>query len=944
MSLGAMFGWSSSKALIPEDRVEDRLVALEGMKMAELQSKAEIPVGAGPAVKNGSRDRFGNLRKNVGGRPKKMSQAEVVPAKAPEDEGDTQKKPANRKVPGESFRNEPPATEKLRMIRELQEKEKEFWADHGPAAPHGSFRRSMQEGGLAKVWRSRWPSWKKKDLKALIAKEDVWKQRVVEQNLAQGHTGQISSKGRRTTAISSRSQGIRARGGGRKNMFMKFWVMVKGWHAFERMLAKTVHIEDVWLELKARVLHEIAILDAFEEKVKISAKQIVWRGELKSRLKKLESDGKYRERYLQRLCAWGQMTIGRPSRYTDLTPAQEEINWQITHQGFDRAQWLVGFGTEEDLKPHIADPPKFMERRAETAMVFSDQVPVWIKIGNRKAVFSAADKAKRSKGRPDANLHQQMSQALKSIDEMADAVAADGQSQTRGDQKSGDEKFRITLECRQAVLNWFGDEDPVGVVLPPVLVLWGVHCRLSNITKERTWKEDETFTVAGVEVKRHKGGKIPNSMMSDLLDLRDKRPELFANVVVMQQPSATVDEVIIGWGMEDLMERFPQFLLQRDLVSGALSENAKLAAKIAHAVCCWVGPGMTPVCQLTDTDIAFVLKSFIRRSKDRLVLAMRQRAADAGERASFCCSNFEILTMVAESHRDLVKRNEETQLILAGLRRNANFAWRADIAAGKMVKVDGQEWAAKMKMGSHRYPESWLLQRFDWLDAKGVPINPDWRRTLADGSTVDESEDQTQEIIKYFAKDVHLLEDDRFTVDHVMNMCGRELKIQVMEIEFDEMDVLPPELAELLKTPHRDHCRVHVDEQLQRRFQKTVKKVRCAETQSRMRLALCGFTPEMHDGLASELKMFTRMEVMRKMKFVCSTSKTPKAVKKNSLKMAKMKKAQVQPDIKLLISHRVCCVPSSLAELNKWAQILKSVAQRSGTSCPATKLRRGGIS
>ncbi len=76
---------------------------------------------------------------------------------------------------------------------------------------------------------------------------------------------------------------------------------------------------------------------------------------------------------------------------------------------------------------------------------------------------------------------------MAAIKEMSDLIAADGQSQTRGPQKWGDDKFRITLECRQAVLNWFSTtEDPAGAVLPPILVLWGTHCRLSNITAERT--------------------------------------------------------------------------------------------------------------------------------------------------------------------------------------------------------------------------------------------------------------------------------------------------------------------------------------------------------------------------------------------------------------------------------------------------------------------------
>ena len=74
----------------------------------------------------------------------------------------------------------------------------------------------------------------------------------------------------------------------------------------------------------------------------------------------------------------------------------------------------------------------------------------------------------------------------------------------------------------------------------------------------------------------------------------------FKEVIVMQQPSATVDEIIVGWGLEDLSERFPQVVLQRDLLSGALSSRARVACYLLQILECWVGPGMTAVLQVRD--------------------------------------------------------------------------------------------------------------------------------------------------------------------------------------------------------------------------------------------------------------------------------------------------------------------------------------------------------
>ena len=163
--------------------------------------------------------------------------------------------------------------------------------------------------------------------------------------------------------------------------------------------------------------------------------------------------------------------------------------------------------------------------------------------------------------------------------------------------------------------------------------------------------------------------------------------------MVLTSSVTTIDEVIVGWCMEDLLNRFPQVVLQRDLVSGALSNTAKFSAKIAHVVCCWIGPQMTPVVQVTDTDVAFVLKGFMRRSKDNLVRQMKDRASAAGAHVSFRCDAFEIMTICSESHRDFAKTDQDTKLALRALRRNGQFAWRPDILRGKLVKVDEQPWA-----------------------------------------------------------------------------------------------------------------------------------------------------------------------------------------------------------------------------------------------------------
>ena len=106
------------------------------------------------------------------------------------------------------------------------------------------------------------------------------------------------------------------------------------------------------------------------------------------------------------------------------------------------------------------------------------------------------------------------------------------------------------------------------------------------------------------------------------------------------------------------------------------------------------------------------------------------------------------------------------------------------------MKADEQPWAKDLKMGSHRYPQSWLACRFDWLDAKNVPIQPDWRRTLKDQQGLKdlEMEAAITKVMKFFAKDQYTWEDDRFTQDHMVNMCGVEIKVPGFRVRRDGSD------------------------------------------------------------------------------------------------------------------------------------------------------------
>jgi hypothetical protein len=63
----------------------------------------------------------------------------------------------------------------------------------------------------------------------------------------------------------------------------------------------------------------------------------------------------------------------------------------------------------------------------------------------------------------------------------------------------------------------------------------------------------------------------------------------------------------------------------------------------------------------------------------------------------------EMLSVLQHSLAKLTTKNQESNLTLAGLRRNGMLAWRPDLKAGKLVRADEQAWAQKLPEKSHRY-------------------------------------------------------------------------------------------------------------------------------------------------------------------------------------------------------------------------------------------------
>ena len=923
LRIDRLFGSSSSKT--PDEALEVA-TAVRSTPAAHIEEEIQREDMATEMglefVKNGSRDRWGFPRRNVGGRPRKRPAPEDQPAEK-----------TNRKRAGCRDRKEFSARERVLMCAQIRTIQEECRRAH--VGKKEKVLKTLENRAIRKFY----PHLQRvRDVNELLRTEGRSKEILVKNRLG----ADISNPGRRARganlAFAERTRGViksagfRKPGGGRKNKFQKIWNRVKIWHTVERLKGLQVDEQDIWINLQDQMTMEIEVLRYLQKRGKLHAPQLVWLGELEDRLMKLRSSRGYREVYLARLQSWAGMSAGRPQRRSSMSLAQEKLGWQVSMNSWDRAIWLAAFGSEEDLRGQVAIPQDFMKQRKNIAIVTSDQVPIWVARQGHRTVFAAHEKVRDSKSskrtagerREIRDIRDiQWSQKLpEKVKELAKEAAAESMTQRRSGAggEGEDEKFRLTLELRHAVLRFFEGPHipPEYHELPPILVVWGVHARISNISKDRRWLEDEEFWIGDQHIVRRKGQKV-GGILENWCKLRDEDPEVFEKVIVMQQPSATFDEVLVSWDLEDLAKRFPATVLQRDLLSGALTSRTKMAAQLLHIITCWVGPGMTPVVQLTDTDFSFILKRALEFYKQEIARLRKEVAVRDGTKFSMKFDAREIMYIVSRAAEEVKKNAEAKKLGIQGLRRNGQLMTGphdgkiVELAKETFPWLGDKEFEEVLQVGGHRYPTSWLADRYSHIK-EGIPQKVEWPQVLEESEKqLDQDaevkklvgDERQEEIMERLGKIRFDCTGEDFAMEHEVRICGNNVKIPVMCMEIDwSEDLMSSEhLKELSKTPLQRRAEKeqfpsrHNDRGLQGEARKIGRGVR-------LRCALGKFSEEVQKQIDTQLMKHTRYEVFKKLQFMAGKKKkfaklakevakvkalAPKSAKEIKAKVASMK-------------------------------------------------------
>ena len=405
-----------------------------------------------------------------------------------------------------------------------------------------------------------------------------------------------------------------------------------------------------------------------------------------------------------------------------------ETAWQI----YDRQLWKA---SQPEVQPElpVRDREAWTVHRRETALTFSDQIPVWLKPPPGKVLVSVRklETGVRRRQKRRQRRKQQEKEAGKQAEQLqlvpAQAEEEDCTEQppkTAAVSPGQAPRWRVSFVARQAVERYFQPESqPVGKVLPSIIVVYGTHARLENISQAGYFLEAEQFEYAGQTVRREKGQKAPGTLMRQWRQLRTARPELFQadQVRVWSQPSAVVDSVVYKWQQQLESSEYRQAVDLIDSFVGGWTQAGSEAAFCSQRLRACVGAGTTGLTQLTDIALAQPAKAALSRYHSDLRDQLREKARQEGVAATYKVGLAEILEAARQMHDRMHQLNEQNKTVLRGARAGGWLHWRPD-QSGRLIQASTQPWTADLPEGSSKLSSWHLAGRSSWVE-DGQPVS-----------------------------------------------------------------------------------------------------------------------------------------------------------------------------------------------------------------------------
>ena len=245
-------------------------------------------------------------------------------------------------------------------------------------------------------------------------------------------------------------------------------------------------------------------------------------------------------------------------------------------------------------------------------------------------------------------------------------------------------------------------------------MLPGQHARLENLTEDGRFVTSETFLVAGQTVT-HTAGESAKGLMAGWVQLRNSQPELLAGLLVWQTPTSSIDSILWGWQQREEASKREQQIRLVDCLKKCWTETAQAVNWATQTVQCAIGPGCTPLTQVTDTGFSVPGKASARQLHQKLKATMLTKARQEGASMSYRYGPRELAMTAQAIHNKFVEMNKCSQTVLAESRACGWLHYRPKTKTGKLELSSSQAWAKVLTEGSSRMGPEFRVNRDSWV-------------------------------------------------------------------------------------------------------------------------------------------------------------------------------------------------------------------------------------
>ena len=208
----------------------------------------------------------------------------------------------------------------------------------------------------------------------------------------------------------------------------------------------------------------------------------------------------------------------QPGRMSVLSMEEEEARVKATWKDFDVVLWLAAFGSEEELEKFVGSPQKFIEDRTEVVVGFSDQIPVWVKIGRKKEVFCEREVKPRLDSQAFLKLQKERmkQQMLKEV-EKAEEVQDEEEQKQLEDGKPDEEGDKKVEDSRPDEENEKKEEDKKEIEVEGKKEIHEEGCKPHGEEEEKV-EEKNVMELEGSKPVEEDGGSETDEDMPELQD------------------------------------------------------------------------------------------------------------------------------------------------------------------------------------------------------------------------------------------------------------------------------------------------------------------------------------------------------------------------------------------------------------------------------------------